>query len=547
MTLAYQQTTDFTRWISDDRFLGQWYVADAEGVNLRNSRGVTLSSNSKTLSTVSAPDWYIIGFMTDVNDWIDTTNTYWICQWKVFDVNTGNGALSSLSSGRNNFYMDSAGTRYGAIVTTTAIWRRDNDSSNIWAAASYLPLNDTSDFRAVYVDWPFVYIGGDKSVYSIDCSTSTWVIYKTVTIPWVCRAITKVWDQIFIYTNDWNNWYKCSWDWVAAFPLYIQKRWDNPVLNVVNMGNIDYCITWAGSFDTVSKYRRLFVSSGFDKQLISGSEFITNTKQILNFNPIESNAVETYWNLIFFPWTNVVYVYGSNKKALPPSLSKDIVIDDDVLRITALYVTNDNKMYIGYVTTWGAIKYTYQDLREWYAYWETGYVSTLAYEGGDIETEKTNNRIIINYETPENTSIDIYSRIDWYKYRVFNCSPTVIPTEWDTYTHNGVTYTVVRFTDNDELVCTRDLQSPQYNSVLWTSGTLTKTFGVGDASLAFTNCDNFVFVETLPQTKRKYSIDYKQPFYDLQVKAVLNSTNVNTTPTLYSIKPLFGFNDQDVW
>lgn len=548
MTLSYQQTIDFTRWISDDRFLGQWYVADAEGVNIRNAVWVTLSNNNKTLSTVSSPDWYIIAFMTDVNNWVDSNNTYWICQGKVFDVDSWSGWLNTLSSARNATFITNWSTTYWAIITTTDIWRWDNSTSSITTAASYLStLTDTSDYRAIYLDWPFLYVWGNKITYCIDCSTSTWVVYKTVTIPWVCRAITKVWDQIFIYTNDWNNWYKCSWDWQSAFPLYIQKWADNPVLNVANMGNVDYVITWAGSLDQTQKYRRLFMSTWFEKQLISGSEFILNTKQLLNFNPIESNAIETYWNVIYFPWTNVIYTYGSTKKALPPSLSKDIVIDDDVLRITALYVTNANRMYIGYVNNDWTIKYTYQDLREWYAYWTSGYVSTLAYTWWDTETQKMNNRLVFNYELPTDTNIKIYTRTDWYKYRVFNCSPIITPTEWDTYTHNGVTYTVVRFTNNDELVCTRDLQSPQYNSVLRTSGTLTKTFGVWDASLAFTNCDNFILLDSLPTGKRKHTITYKEPRYDLQVKVQLESDNQNTTPTLYSVKTLFGFNDQDVW
>lgn len=547
MKLAYQQTSDFTRWISDDRFLGQWYVADAEGVNIRNAVWVTLSNNNKTLSTVASPDWYIIAFMTDVNNGIDSNNTYWICQGKVFDVDSGSWWLNTLSAARNATFITNGTTTYWAIITTTDIRRWNNTTSPITTAASYLAtLTDTSDYRAIYLDWPFLYVWGNKITYCIDCSTSTWVVYKTVTIPWVCRAITKVWDQIFIYTNDWNNWYKCSWDWVAAFPLYIQKWADNPVINVANMGNVDYVITWAGSLDQTQKYRRLFMSTWFEKQLISGSEFITNTKQLLNFNPVESNAIETYWNVIYFPWTNVIYTYGSTKKALPPSLSKEIVIDDDVLRITALYVTNANRIYIGYVNNDWAIKYTYQDLREWYAYWSSGYITTLSYTGWDIETQKMNNRLVFNYELPTDTNIKVYTRVDWYTYWVFNCSPTTIPTEWDTYTHNGVIYTVVRFTDNDELVCTRDVQSPQYNSVLRTSGTLTKTFGVWDASLAFTNCDNFTLLDTLPSGKRKHTIQYKDGFYDLQVKVQLESDNQNTTPTLYSIKPLFGFNDQDV-
>lgn len=58
-----------------------------------------------------------------------------------------------------------------------------------------------------------------------------------------------------------------SWNGVSNFPQYIQKRSDNPVLNVANMGNYDYVVTGTGEF-TALKYRRLWLSQGFDKTLI---------------------------------------------------------------------------------------------------------------------------------------------------------------------------------------------------------------------------------------------------------------------------------------
>jgi hypothetical protein len=75
---------------------------------------------------------------------------------------------------------------------------------------------------------------------------------------------------------------------------------------------------------------------------------------------------------------------------------------------------------------------------------------------------------------------------------------------------------------------------------------LTRTYGVGDASLTFSNVDNFVYLATITDTtKRKAKIPFTRAWYDLEIRAVLNSTQKSITPELYSIKTLFDFIDLD--
>jgi len=127
-----------------------------------------------------------------------------------------------------------------------------------------------------------------------------------------------------------------SWDGVSKYPLYIQKWANNPVLNVANMGNYDYVITGTGEFNTL-KYRRLFLSSGFEKTLITGSDYLENDKQLFFFSPIHTNAIEAENNTIYFAGRHCTYSYGTSKASLKPSLSKDIVISD-CEQITAMYL-----------------------------------------------------------------------------------------------------------------------------------------------------------------------------------------------------------------
>lgn len=98
-------------------------------------------------------------------------------------------------------------------------------------------------------------------------------------------------------------------------------------------------------------------------------------------------------------------------------------------------------MYIAYYDAAGVNHIIKQDVRDGRAYGTEGYVTTLAFDGGDIETEKNNNRIIVNYRLGSKTtaptgttSIDIYTRVNNDEEWVFDCStPTDRPVAGDIY------------------------------------------------------------------------------------------------------------------
>lgn len=559
-SLLYQQTRDFTRWITDDRFLGQWYVADAEGVNIRkSSRWVVLSNNTRTSTTQLTTGYNQIYAFLEWRVGAGDYDTLAVLPDKIYnttDLSFYNPVSGANNSQRNGWVILSAGVNYGIILTQGYVRRRNNDSSNPSTATSQVTLTGVSEYRPYLYDWGFLYVGGDWVCDAIDVSTSTWVITKTLNISGVVRWITKIGDQIYVYSNDGMNGYKNSWDWVTRYPLYIQKRVDNPIINVANIGNQDYVVTGVWE-DNLNKYRRLFISAGWDKKLLYGSDYINYTNQLFNFSPTFTNAIETVHNTVFIAGKQHIYWYGNIKASLPPSLVKDFIMPDELIDITALYVKDQSTIYIGYQTAEDTpkIKFDIQDIRDWYAYGTEWYITTLAFDGGDIETEKTNNRIIVNAELPSKafsptgvTSIDIYTRVNNTEEWVFDITtPTEAPVEWSTYTYNSITYTVKEFTDQNELICTRVEAGSQYDAITNSSWTLTKTGGVGDATLTFSNVDNFVFLKSITDTtKRKHRIDFKRAWYELEIKAVLKSTQKSISPELFSIKTLFDYKDHDV-
>lgn len=560
MTLTYQQQKDFSRGITDDRFLWQWYVSDAEGVNIRKqSRGVFLSNNTAS-TDVAITTWdnifWFLNAKTGVNfevcaflsDKVRSSTT-----WAIVYSRTNN----TNNDIRNVWIVKSAWNEYGIVITQWYVWRWLYSNNVTSVTENLVTLSGTSDYRPYVYDWWFIYVWWDWKVDVIDVSTTTWIITKTMTMPWVCRGLSMIWDQIFVYSNDWKSWYKMSWDWISPFPTYIQKREDNPVINITNVWNIDYVIT-GNTWSLDNKYRRLRKSAWFEKVPVAISDFLLYEEQLFNFSPDRTTAIDTASNVIYIPWIKHIYTYGTKKASLQDSLAKEITLPDSA-EVTSLYVYENSQLYVGYnKDVWGyENRVATYDLREWYSYWSEWYVTTIAFDWWDIETEKQNNRIIVNYKLGTKTSsptgttgIDIYTRTNNTDDRVFDCNTvTDKPTIWDKYLYNWLEYTVKEYRSSTwELICSRNENWPQYDSILRSSWTLTKTFGVWDATITFTNVDNFVYLDTISDaTKRKKTITWKWAWYELEVMAVLKSTQKSITPELYSIKTLFGYNDQDVW
>lgn len=560
MPLAYQQQKDWSKWITDDRFLGNGFVSDAEGVNIRkSSRGVILSNNKmeSVLDTSFLWVWstYRLYSICEFKWGTTEYSVKWLYSSGVFDMSWSYSEYSwTLSWARNMIWVRSAWVNYWVIVTSNwQLWRWNDDTQPIWLASNYLPIDsNVSDYRPILLSWWFMYIWGNWVVQAIDISTSTWFVFKTVSIPWICRWITEIWDQIFIYSNDSYNWYKMAWDWVSDFPNYIQKLADNPVLNVANMWNYDYMITGTGEFNNY-KYRRLFLSQWYENNLLYWSNLLTYDNQLFYFSPIHTNAIETVYNSIFIWWRKCVYRYGKNLWSMQPSLTKDIYINESE-QIVSIYNSYNEYLYISYYTSDSKNKIVKYDLREWYAYWSNWYIDMLAIDWWDIEARKNTNQIIVNYKLPTKnttptgtTSIDLYAKINWDETRVFTVTwITSAPARWDIYLYNWLKYTVIEYkSDVWQVVCSRWENWSKHNSIIRTNWSMTKFLWVWQDTIIVSNVDNFVFVKSITDTtKRKETILYQKEFYDIEIRAVLKSTEQTITPELYSIKVLFDYIDK---
>jgi hypothetical protein len=265
---------------------------------------------------------------------------------------------------------------------------------------------------------------------------------------------------------------------------------------------------------------------------------------LLNIYPFYTNAVEMANNIIYIWSSWSVYWYGKVKAPLAMSLVKDIYFDDAQL-ITALYYTNGS-LYVAYrIRGTGDYAIRQVSIQDW-NYGESWYVETITFDWWDIETTKSNSRLIVWYKLPASTSIDVYARIDNDKYIVFDISSyTLKPNKWDTYVYWWIEYTVVEFIEaKNQIVCTREVYWWEYEGIIWGSGTMTSVLATWDATYPVVNVDHYQYITTITDTKKnKANIQYMKEWLEMSIKCVLNTTNQFSTPTLYSIKTLFDFID----
>jgi hypothetical protein len=254
----------------------------------------------------------------------------------------------------------------------------------------YITLDWYCDYRPVLVNGGIAYIWGDSIVEWIDISSTDWINTYSVSVMWKVRAITLIWDTYYIYSNDWSNGYLSSWDWVSNNVSYTQKRTDDPIINVANMWNYDYVICWNNT-------KRLYLRSWWDKQLLYGSDNIEYDRQLLNFYPEKTNAIETVNNVVYIAGKNCIYTYWTLKACRYKSLSK-IPITDCSEITSIFYVPNWNYIKVWYID-YAEENVKYARISTSISSWEypnEWFVETLAYTWWDVSIEKQPNRIMMN-------------------------------------------------------------------------------------------------------------------------------------------------------
>jgi hypothetical protein len=408
----------------------------------------------------------------------------------------------------------------------------------------------------IYDGW-ILYVWSWNKIDSIDTTLTfwSWVLENAITLQpsdsiiW----ITKIWDIYNIYANNWIDWIKYILSWIDEFPAE-KIIWKNKqFVSVDNDWNNDYVVCW----NNYKKY--LYVTNWYTKQLITQSWYMLNYNS--NYEAYRLDNRYNFDDVIWFIWDKVIlwayywaYTYWTYTPWLPASIVKERANSDsvDIARIRSI----TDRLWTPYIAYRTLTNYNYiWEIRQ-YQYVLQWYIVTNPMVFEWLSTEKILEKSKIWYLLPSSTtSINIYARVNDKHFYTFTVSwLTTTPTAWATYSEWTNVFTVVKTNITWwawTISCSANMPTTSDFDHTWT---LTKVSWDWDASISYTDRDNFILVKTITTDKYRYWNDYilsndmvgiQIPnIYKIQYKIELLSTNSNYTPEVSEI-PVLASQDED--
>lgn len=414
----------------------------------------------------------------------------------------------------------------------------------------------------MYIEWWFIYIWSWNKVDIVETTTRT--IYKTISLLEQDQDIFHIWQigqSIVVLSTNGEDTKVAYRDWVSEnaneILTYKDKVWTAAEID----GNIIYMIC-------ESNYKKeLYIISGYDKVLVAKTipnpywfDYDNNAYAIIsrnNFHNVStySNAMTFSGNKLIIPAYYGLYTYGyenpQQKNALVKERKLNTVSITSVANIWGL-------LYIAYndVTSW-VTKISY--VREYNNIIWSWYVVTTPIIWDNFSTEKMIDKIKIGYIVPEPTSsIDIYVNADKYYFWTFYVSwLTTTPTIWATYTNYWSNVFEVVSTDISTWAWTITCRATTILYLDFSYGwALTKISGTWDASITYTDYDNFIKIKTIIADKYthwnetifawSFVTAYMPDRHEIEIKVKITSTTVTGSPVIYDIPVLSSTPNNDV-
>lgn len=396
---------------------------------------------------------------------------------------------------------------------------------------------------AYIIDSWFLYLWVWSNIYKLDLSTSWYPSVKVLSldIGYNIKGITQIWDRFYIYSSNgsdgmqylWTGSTIITWWWLTKI------RWkDRPILNVANINNVDYVITWT------QKKRALYKVNWYQPELLYQSKFVSNSfNDRFIFKPDSVNSIETISNIVVIPADWCIYTWGKVNPWMPDSLVRKFTLHWN--SPTCLYTDEWDSYNLYYFNSDSNNIYGYQQLLTD----KTNYSldpATLIFNPIISNLYSSHDSALktrVWYDLQPNTLINVYFKPDYqggYANFYVNTFSGTYPVIWDTYTFSWITYTVYEITVSWTLGiihCTFvwwDLDLWDINDYS-TSWTMTKTSWTGISTFNFYRRTLWMkFVQTISDTTtHKLLISAEDPCYQMTFMLDLITYDSNMTPRLW--------------
>lgn len=527
-----------------------WTITDDWAVH---TTGTTWTLNSTPTWSYTTSD--VMRCVLKIKDWTNGNITVSLWNWSQTSQDRADWLyVFSLKCSATTELVITPSSAFDGTIETVNMYQYDEDAVKDGVATLYNPTN-TWPRPALCWEWD-LYVASGNRVTTISLTDWGHKGKELVDENFTIVSITQqAWNLILWATNGYDS-RQYYWNWVDAVATEVIE-WKWLIIQwVTGTETVSYVLTtsWATSW-TVEWYEyRLYVVSGYQRELIASKLYMQQTQEYLeawhyNINKkFDFNDVTGYWAMTIFldslyiPWCDGVYKYWSDIPWLSKSRTRPIKYDTWATNI----VLGQRWHFLGIATTVDWKNYIWYVDNRWYT--DNGYLVTDAIYWDRLSTKKSLEKLKIWYKNVASSvgNIKIYAIVDdtyFWRFRP-TATPTVRPSVWDVYeVANNTTARVINV-DTTEWVITLVTVSDEWSYPWVAKTTLTKISWEWDDSIVVGyNYDNMCHIKTIESENQTYGSDLvfgkdfissNMPYrYKIQFVIELNSSDNRLSPEIY--------------
>lgn len=514
----------------------------------------------ETWTLNSTPTWSytssdVMRCVLKIKDWTNGNITVTLWNWSQTSQDRADWLyVFSLKCDSTTELVITPSSTFNGTIESVNIYQYDNDAIKDWVTTLYNP-NNTWPRPALCWEWD-LYVASGNRVTVISLTDWGHRGRELVDENYTIVSITQqAWNLILWATNGYDS-RQYYWNWVDAVATEVIE-WKWLIIQwVTGTETVSYVLTtsWATSWSVEWYEYRLYIVSGYQRNLIASKLYMQQSQEYLNawhYNvnkKFDFNDVTWYWAMTIFldslyiPWCDGVYKYWADIPWLSKSWTRPIKYDTWATNIVlgqrwhflGIATTVDGKNYIWYVDNRG--------------YTDNGYLISEAIYWDRLSTRKSLEKIKIWYKNVASSvgGIKVYAIVDdtyFWRFRPTS-NPTLRPSVWDIYNIANNTTGKVIDVDIDNGVITLVTVNDTWSYTWVANTTLTKVSWDGDDSITVGyNYDNMCLIKTIESDNQWYGSDlifgkdfvnsYMPYWYKIQFVVELSSNDSRLSPEIY--------------
>ena len=374
----------------------------------------------------------------------------WSCTVSIWGATSSN-----LTIGRNDVYLvatTTAGISFTPSSTfdgTISYVRVDRvseltSSDNTWVkfrftrtitGQTYAPAIVWNNADIIYWAWTSVArINKDGTHMEYSSSLEQSVIGG---LAWTVRSITQVGNNIYVWCNWGGSTILYIWDGITSRPSEKIVIADKPVVNCAILNNEHYWWTQKGIkwqkyvFQGAWYQNNPIVKSDVPRDPTAVSSYATGKIQTYEQDRLaiygeNTNAIETFWDIVYLPWYGKIFGFGKYYPTNPIAFDKSYVFNGT--ECTSMFTSStawslswiadySHYMLIAYERS-GSYYLGRINMRDWEdEYASQGFVDSIEYMSSSTDVENEWKKYTIRFQLPHSsTSIKVYKNVNqaWF-------------------------------------------------------------------------------------------------------------------------------------